>query len=258
MATMSPVRSGIAGVIVALATLSLCACGGSAPEEAAQEGPTGPTGVLGVLQANGQDIENNRGPDDYRELVALTFVRLGDYWDNQLPDLGVRAARPRRLVSYWDAETDPGCGGRPSGPRNALYCGPTKLIAWDGNWVYDRLYDDFGDAAAAFLLAHEYGHFVQDRLDIDTEYPLTIEAELNADCLAGAWLGTVDRKVERFEDVDYEALAAGLFNVADPRGVPWTNPSAHGTANERRRALALGARKGPRTCMRELGPGFSR
>jgi hypothetical protein len=225
---MSRIASGVAALVAA--ALALSACGGSESVDEPAQVPTGPTGVLGVLQENGQDIENHRGPDDYRELVALSFVRLGEYWDNQLPDLGVRAARPQRLVSYWDAETDPGCGGRPA----------------------------FGDAAAAFLLAHEYGHFVQDRLDIDTEYPLTIEAELNADCLAGAWLGAMDRKVERLEDVDYEALAAGIFNVADPLGVPWTNPSAHGKASERRRALGIGARKGPRACMRELGPGFSR
>jgi predicted metalloprotease len=237
--------------------VALAACGGSDSTDTVAEGPTGPTGMLGVLQDNGQEIENNRGPDGYRELVAVSFVRLGDYWDNQLPDLGVRAARPKRLVSYWDAETDPGCGGRPSGPRNAMYCGPDKMIAWDGNWVGDRLWDDFGNAAAAFLLAHEYGHFVQDRLDIDKEYPLTIEAELNADCLAGAWMGAMDEKVDRLKNVDFKALAAALFNVADPKGVPWVNPSAHGTANERRRALTIGARKGPRACLRELGPGFS-
>lgn len=255
---MSRIKSGVAALIAALAAMTLLACGESDSTETVAEGPTGPTGLLGVLQENGQDIENHRGPDDYRELVALTFVRLGDYWDNQLPDLGVRAARPQRLVSYWDAKTDPGCGGRPGGPRNAFYCGPSKTISWDGNWVYDRLYDDFGDAAAAFLLAHEYGHFVQDRLDVDTAYPLTVEAELNADCLAGAWLGAVNRKIDRFDKDDFEALVAGIFNVADPLGVPWTNPSAHGKASERRRAFTLGARKGPGKCMRKLGPGFSR
>ncbi len=239
-------------ILLLLALAALAGCG------VADSSGTGTGSASGSDDPVLPAIENDEGPQAYRDLIDRTFMLLAGYWDNQLPDLGVKPRVPKRLVSYWNRAEDPGCGGRPAGARNAQYCARTETIAWDGNWVYGRLYRAFGDAAVSFLLAHEYAHFVQDRLRIDRRFPLTIEGELNADCLAGAWLGAMDRKVERFDSVDFDALAAGILNVADPRGVPWANPSAHGRANERRRALVLGARKGQRACLRQLGPGFSR
>ncbi len=246
-------RPGLALLVVM--TLVACGCGGggSGGQPGANAGP-----AAAPADPPLPPVEHDLGPARYRDLLARTFGDLERFWDNQLPDLGAKPAAPKRLVSYWSRRQDPGCAGHPAGPRNAQYCAPTQTIAWDGNWIYGRLYKGFGDAAVAFLLAHEYGHFIQDRLGIDRKFPLTIEAELNADCLAGAWLGAVDRKVSRFRRADFDALAAGLFNVADPRGVPWTNPSAHGRVGERKHAVVLGATKGQRTCLRKLGPGFSR
>lgn len=232
--------------------LAVAGCGDAGPERSEPEPES-----AAVAEPTLPAIEKDAGPAAYRDLLDRTFTLLAGYWDNQLPDLGAEPGAPKRLVSYWNRSEDPGCGGHPAGARNAQYCARTETIAWDGNWVYGRLHRSFGDAAVGFLLAHEYGHFVQDRLGIDREFPLTIEAELSADCLAGAWLGAMDRKVERFDRVDYGALAAGLLNVADPRGVPWVDPSAHGRANQRSRAVIVGARDGHRACLRRLGPGFS-
>ncbi len=233
--------------LIAVVLLAGCGAYGRVPAETAATAETPPAPT----------IEHDFGPPRYRHLLAATFTELERFWNNQLPDLGVKRGEPKRLVSYWNRRQDPGCAGHPAGPRNAQYCAPTQTIAWDGNWVFGRLYRAFGDAAVSFLLAHEYGHFVQDRLGIARKFPLTIEAELNADCLAGAWLQAMNRKVKRFHNVDYRALAAGLLNVADPRGVPWANPSAHGRAGERRHALLVGVSHGQRGCLQRLGPGFS-
>lgn len=242
-----PLIGGALLALVAAALLGGCSAAGTVPAKTS----------TAAEQAPAPAIEHDLGPPRYRRLLATTFGELERFWDNQLPDLGAKRGEPKLLVSYWNRRQDPGCAGHPAGPRNAQYCAPTQTIAWDGNWVFGRLYRDFGDAAVSFLLAHEYGHFVQDRLGIARKFPLTIEAELNADCLAGAWLEAMNRKVQRFHNVDYRALAAGLLNVADPRGVPWANPSAHGRAGERRRALLVGVRHGQRGCLRQLGPGFS-
>ena len=84
---------------------------------------------------------------------------------------------------------------------------------------------------------------------------VTIEGELNADCLAGAWLGAVDREVIALSDFDFDSLDLTALLLADAGAVPWTNPSGHGTAGERRRALLLGGGVG--ACLNRLSPGFS-
>lgn len=203
-------------------------------------------------------IEHDLGPAGYRDLLQGTLELLATYWDDQLADLGGKPKPPKQLISYWNRRQDEGCGGQPAGPWNAQYCSRSETISWDGNWLFGDLYRKAGDAAVAFLLAHEYGHLVQDQLGLENEFPLTIEAELNADCLAGAWFGAVDADVARLNRVDFDALYAAVQDVADPRGVPWEDPSAHGTRSERQDALLLGGERGPEACLRKLGPGFSR
>lgn len=239
-------RATIAAVLAALAVpLGGCGLAKTVPAETTTAADAAP------------EIKHESGPPGYRDLLETTFSRLESFWNNQLPDLGARPGSPKHLVQYWNGNQDPGCGGQRVGRGNAAYCAPSQTIAWDANWIYGRLYRQYGDAAVTFVLAHEYGHFIQDRLQ-QRRFPLTIESELNADCLAGAFIGTMDRKVSRLHGPDFQALAEGLFNVADPRGVPWTNPSAHGRVGERRHALLMGIRHGQRGCQRWLGPGFSR
>ncbi len=202
-------------------------------------------------------VENPAGPPGYRQLVTDTFGRLGDFWKAKLADQGAEAVVPKRLVSYEGRTDDINCGGQRVVPQNAQYCPVNTSISWDARWLYGDLYRKVGPSAVAFLLAHEYGHFVQDKLKIQNKFKLTIEAELNADCLAGAWFGKVNQDVARLTRADFEALYIGVLNVADPRGLPWQNPQAHGRAVERRRALGTGLRRGLEGCLKAYKPGFS-
>ncbi|HNE78028.1 MAG TPA: neutral zinc metallopeptidase [Solirubrobacterales bacterium] len=202
-------------------------------------------------------IQHDLGPVAYRELIGDTFELLNEYWNEQANRLGETMPPPRALVSFWTRAQDKGCGGEKLGWQNAQYCWQNRTIAWDGNWVYGVPYRHLGDAAVAFLLGHEYGHMVQDELGVSSEFRHTIEAELNADCLSGAWLGAVNDQVITFDRSDYESLYDGMLEVADAYGVPWTDPSAHGTAAQRGRALLFGARHGARACINQLGPGFT-
>jgi predicted metalloprotease len=202
-------------------------------------------------------IQNDSGPAAYRSVVSDSFELLNEYWSREFAERDVAYAPPKELVSYWNRGQDKGCGGQPAGRSNAQYCPPTNTISWDGNWVYGQLYRQVGDASVAFLLGHEYGHLVQQRIGTINEFALTIEGELNADCLAGAWLGAVDREVLPLSDVDFDELDLTALILADGGGVPWTNPSAHGTASQRRRALMLGGIGGFEACLNRLAPGFS-
>lgn len=244
-------RRSFATTVVSLLVLALAGCG---------EGSGGAEAQGGEGKANGElpAIQHDLGPPGYRALVSESLTFLQEYWGEELAAEGEDPRPPGGLVSYWNRRQDKGCGGHPAGSANAQYCARNDTISWDGNWLHRGLYRPVGEAAVAFLLAHEYGHLVQDRLGVGRDFRATIEAELNADCLAGAWFGAVDEEVARLTDEDYAALYGGVLDVADPAGLPWQNPQAHGTANERGKALLFGGRKGPRACFRRYGPGFTR
>lgn len=203
-------------------------------------------------------VENPTGSAGYREVVDETLALLAEFWNAKLVDQGTEPAIPKRFVSYEHRSDSARCGGVPAVPQNAQYCALNSSIFWDANWLYGSLYRDVGPAAVSFLLAHEYGHFVQDKLKTQNRFELTIEAELNADCLAGAWFGKVDKDVARLTRKDFVAIYLGVLDVADPRGTPWQDPQAHGRAVERRQALGTGVRRGVEGCGKVYYPGFSR
>jgi predicted metalloprotease len=83
--------------------------------------------------------------------------------------------------------TDEGCGPE---TQNAEYCGDVNEIAWSGPFLED-IFNRDGDAAAAAILAHEYGHFAAQMLGFADEgaFRYTLPSEGFADCMAGAWVG---------------------------------------------------------------------
>ena len=115
----------------------------------------------------------------------------------------------------------------------------------------------YGDFAVAYIVAHEYGHQIQDELGLFEQYGQqvpTMAFELQADCYAGAWANSADQE-NRLEDGDVQealdaALAVGDFDTA--------NPGHHGTPEQRREAWTTGFESGdPSACSRYL-EGLSR
>jgi predicted metalloprotease len=77
---------------------------------------------------------------------------------------------------------------------------------------------------------------------------VSVAAELQADCLAGATLqGAVDDGDLLLEPGDTDELATALAAVADE--YPWADPSSHGDARERTEAFSTGASGGLRACV---------
>ena len=93
-------------------------------------------------------------------------------------------------------EDGPSCGGQPSVPFNAFYCPSQDFLAWDENLMAAG-YQQIGDAWVYLIIAHEWGHAIQARLQADQ---VSVAAELQADCFAGATLfGAADRGLLQFE-----------------------------------------------------------
>lgn len=222
-------------------------CGGSG-----SEGPEASSGPPTSLP----EIANPTGPRQYRKLVDGTFVLLSEFWAKKFKAEGEEPPFPKRLVSYEGKSDEVRCDGEPAVPMNAFYCPKNTTIAWDSDLLLGDFYRYVGDAGVAFLLAHEYGHFIQDKIDIQNRFRLTIESELNADCLAGAFLHRLESEFGRLTSADINSLAFGVTELADPRGVPWWNPQAHGTVAERADALDVGLERGLKACERFFPPGF--
>ncbi len=105
-----------------------------------------------------------------------------------------------------------------------------------------------GDFSVAYIVAHEYGHEIQDELGVFERYGdqvPTMAFELQADCYAGTWAKSADQE-NRLDDGDVQeaidaALAVGDFDAA--------NPAHHGTPEQRADAWSTGFEAGnPSAC----------
>ncbi|MEV4511842.1 neutral zinc metallopeptidase [Dactylosporangium sp. NPDC049525] len=171
--------------------------------------------------------------------IALRVVER--YWSSRI--VGFRPVS--RIVPY-RVDGEVMCGTQPIPTQNAAYCPVGDFIAYDVNWS-EHVYQELGDAFVFYLLGHEYGHAIQQRLGIN--YQFTIYQELQADCFAGAYIGD-SIKVGDFtlEDGDLDELKNGLFSVADPEDEPWFQEGAHGSAAQRTGAFFDGYEQSLEAC----------
>jgi len=187
--------------------------------------------------------------EEYQRTLSATIALLEEYWSTALPQaFGARYTKPARYLYYRSDEGGgPSCGGQQAPPKNAFYCPPGDFIAWDESGLMIPYYVGGGDFAAAFVLAHEFAHAMQVRLQASQQMRVGVLRELQADCFAGAWSRSLaDRRLLQAGDLD-EATTA-VFSARDVPGTPWTDPQAHGSGFERVRAFGDGYEGGPTAC----------
>ncbi len=189
-------------------------------------------------------VEGSPDPDGRTfegQLPQILFL-IDDFWRRAL---GPRYVPPDVYPAY-EVNGPSACGSAPLPRRNAVYCPVGHFVSWDESGLLRPYYERGGDMAVAFVLAHEWGHAAQALMGLS--FPLTIFAELQADCFAGAWARDVERR-GLLEEGDVEEALAAIYNVADPEGIPWTAPGAHGTFEDRATYFAYGRDNGPQACV---------
>jgi hypothetical protein len=179
-----------------------------------------------------------------RDVVGA--VRLAErYWTERFEAAG-RPFRPIRQITAYRRAGEITCAGTGLPRNNAVYCSAGDFIAYDIVWAV-AAFRQIGDAFLYYMLGHEYAHGVQVRLGIRYEY--SIKQELQADCMAGAYLGdTVRAGLLTLDDGDLDEFREGLLAVADDPGQPWFAEDAHGTAEQRASAFFGGFRDSLESC----------
>ncbi|NEQ68597.1 MAG: metalloprotease [Symploca sp. SIO2D2] len=115
----------------------------------------------------------------------------------------------------------------------SAYCPADHVIfipTRDINWAYQH-----GDAALAYIVAHEYAHAMQTAGDFLPS--ITLITELQADCIAGLYLGVIPNIV--FDTSDMLEIGSFAHRIGQPD--TWhDNHRTHGTPKQRMKAVADG------------------
>jgi predicted metalloprotease len=132
------------------------------------------------------------------DIVCAATTDVQDFWTTQFQEAGREYARTQTV--FFRGQTNTGCGPASSqvGP---FYCPADSLVYIDLDFL-DALQDQLGaegDFAKAYIIAHEYGHHIQNVLGISDQVrqaeqsdparanEYSIRLELQADCFAGVW-----------------------------------------------------------------------
>ena len=254
---------GIVGLVIYL-LIALLSNGGNAlgqlaPLENQQVGQGDSPADINSECRTGQDANRRQ---DCRIVAVVNSVQK--FWDGVFR----RSNRQYQYVDtvFFSGQVDTGCGTADSqvGP---FYCPADKLVYIDLGF-----FDELGRFGAqdtpfveSYVIAHEYGHHVQDQLGLLGKIrgsptgpeSLGVRSELQADCYSEVWAAhTVETGlVEQLTQVDINSGLDAAGAIGDDRIQEQTqgqvNPETwtHGSAEQRRRWFSQGYETGkPAAC----------
>lgn len=224
--------------------------------------------VTPLLEGGGQGqvsapVELTEADAQAGEFVAVTLADTEEVWTQVFRDqLGERYVPP--VLVLFKGATASACGGADmsTGP---FYCPLDRKVYLDTDFfvMMDRKLGAGGDFAAAYVVAHEVGHHVQNLLGVLEETTrlrqrmnaadsnaVSVMVELQADCLAGIWArkaqesfgildpGDVDEAVNAAQQIGDDTLQRN----AGRRPMP--DSFTHGTSAQRAEWLTRGMKTG--------------
>ena len=255
-----PIKAGggVLGLIVLLASLLLPKVLGNSPAAAGIPQP----------QAKSGDAADGTCNSDLEKIVCGATVDVQTYWQANLPKFFGTNYETTKTVFFTDS-TDTGCG-QASSQTGPFYCPVDHLVYIDLGFMQaleQQLIGKPTDLAEQYIIAHEYGHHIQNLVGINAQVQqaeqndpgranqYSVAMELQADCYAGVWVGDVASRglLDSAAEIN-EALNAAA-GVGDDRiqqktqgridKEAWT----HGSAEQRQSWFTRGYNSGdPRQC----------
>jgi predicted metalloprotease len=186
-------RGGLGGVVLLILIFVIV--------QAVNGGGGGAGGAGGAApddsQVQGLDCTSGADANKTEQCALVADVNnIQAFWADELPQQA-DVAYSKSLAVFFSGSTQTGCGGATAqvGP---FYCPTDKTVYLDTTFFKDMLQGDLGAKGGpfseAYVLAHEYGHHVQDLLGtmgkVRTQKGPQSDAvrlELQADCYAGMW-----------------------------------------------------------------------
>ncbi len=216
--------------------------------------------VSPLLQSGGVQQETSRGvtpsDDPAAGFSAQVLATTEDVWTTVFREQLDRSYVPPSLVIFSGVTQSP-CGGA-SGAMGPFYCPADSKAYLDTQFfqALERQMGAGGDFAAAYVIAHEVAHHVQNQLGILPKVnaarqraseaeanALTVRLELMADCLSGVWARNVKGLMERgdLEEALNAARQIGDDTLQREAGrVPQPHTFTHGTSEQRARWFGQG------------------
>lgn len=258
------IGGGVGGLIVVIVALFL----GVDPGQVINQQPAGPA----APGSSDYDLAKCKTGADANKYIECRLVATGNSVDAVWQELLPGYRRPR--MQLFKGEINTGCGPATSdvGP---FYC-PVDRTAYFDTDFFQTLVDQFGSSggplAEEYVVAHEYGHHVQNLLgDLGKAQQGAqgangngVRTELQADCYAGVWAhfaaitkqpGTDVTYLEPLSDKDIADALSAAAAVGDDRiqkqATGRINPEqwTHGSSAERQKWFTTGYQTGdPHQC----------
>ncbi len=197
------------------------------------------------------------------KFVSATLGYTEQIWDQVFRTQVGRQYRPVTLVLFKGVTASP-CGNA-SGATGPFFCPADRKVYLDTAFftTLSRKLGAKGDFAAAYVVAHEVAHHVQNELGTlgkankarqsmskTDSNRVSVMIELQADCYAGVWAQLAENQLGVIEGGDIrEAINAAkqigddtLQRNAGSRPMPHT--FTHGTSEQRQKWFARGYQSG--------------
>jgi predicted metalloprotease len=261
------IGGGLGGLLIIVVALFL----GVDPGTVLPQGGTSEYDSQGV-EAPGFDLSQCKTGKDANTIVQCRVVATGNSVDGVWSQLLKGYTRPK--VQLFSQQVNTGCGPATTdvGP---FYC-PADQTAYFDTSFFQVLVDQFGSSggplAQEYVVAHEFGHHVQNLLGVlgRAQQGATgaqgngVRTELQADCYAGVWAhyaaitkqeGTDVTFLEPLSDNDIADALSAASSVGDDRiqqsSTGRVNPESwtHGSSAERQKWFTTGYQTGdPNKC----------
>ncbi|MFV2029641.1 neutral zinc metallopeptidase [Neisseria sp. S1] len=223
------------------------------------------SGVVGTPSIGNASIQQSSLSTEQEaqlnELSRVVLADTEDTWREYFSKNGSEYSPPTLTLYNAGTQTACGTGQAAMGP---FYCPTDQKIYLDLSFYEDMQtkLGASGDAAFAYVIAHEVGHHVQNLMGIlpqvnqaqqNTDQrqanALSVKLELQADCFAGIW-GAHAISQNLFEQGDLEEALAAAESVGDDRlqthsqGYIMPDSFTHGSSADRMAWFKRGVQSG--------------